>query len=136
MKHPFFSRVRRLALIFLIATAAPLYASDHGGGAPGGLGPLQFTVNIGSNAAAMRYLQVEMVLEFASPEAAMHLAAMKPKIQHRIIMLLTGEEIASLQTTKGKLELQERIVDDLNSITGDTVKTGIKEALFTSFIIQ
>lgn len=135
MKHALLRRARQLALILSIGAALPLYASDHGGAA-GGLGPLQFTVNVGDRGLTLRFLQVELVLEFASPEAAQHMAAMKPKIQHRIIMLLTSGEISSLQTTKGKLELQERIADDLNALTGETVKTGVREALLTSFVIQ
>jgi flagellar FliL protein len=137
MKYALLRRARQLALILSIGAALPLYAIDHGGGAAaGGLGPLKFTVNVGDTGSTMRFLQVELVLEFASPEAAQHMAAMKPKVQHRIIMLLTSEDIATLQTTKGKLELQERIADDLNALTGETVKTGVKEALLTSFVIQ
>lgn len=136
MKYALLRRARQLALILSIGAALPLHASDHGGAAAGGLGPLKFTVNVGDTGSTMRFLQIELVLEFASPEAAQHMAAMKPKVQHRIIMLLTSEDIATLQTTKGKLELQERIADDLNALTGETVKTGVKEALLTSFVIQ
>lgn len=135
MKHLILSLARRFALAFFVMAAVPAYANDHGGGGGGAPQPLLFTVNIGG-ASAMKFLQVEMVFEFAKPEAEHHLAELKPKVQHRIILLLSSEELASLQTTKGKLELQERIVDDMNKLLDETVKTGVKEVLFTRFIIQ
>lgn len=97
---------------------------------------MQFTVNIGDTGSAGKFLQVTMVLEFANPEAEHHLTERKPKVQHRIILLLSGENVASLRTLKGKQELQERIADDLNQLIDETVKTGVKEVLFTDFIIQ
>ena len=77
-----------------------------------------------------------MVFEFAKPEATQLIAERKPKVQHRIILLLSGEDIGSLQTVKGKQELQEKIVKDLNGLIDETVETGIKEVFFTSFIMQ
>ena len=115
--------------------ALPVFANDHGGGAAGPE-PMKFTVNVGDPKTENRYLQVEMVLEFATPEAGIQLAAIKPKALHRIILLLSGEQIASLQTTKGKMELMERIAEDLNHLMDATAKTGVKEVLFTNFIIQ
>ena len=138
MKHYIFSLLQRLFLSVFILAVSPVFASDHGGGGGGGGGgePLQFTVNIGNSASVMRFLQVTMVFELASPEAGAQLAAIKPKAQHKIILRLTGEEVASLQTTKGKKALQEHIAEDLNSLIGETTKSGVKEVLFTSFIIQ
>lgn len=137
MNHPKTSWFWHLALAAACFTPVlPVLASDHGGGGAAGPAPMKFTVNVGNSLSQMRYLQLEIVLEFAKPEAGQHLATMMPKVQHRIILLLTSEEIANLQTTKGKLELQERIAGNLNELLEETPKTGVKEVLFTSFIIQ
>lgn len=125
--------LRCLALALLAGLAQPAFAGDHGGGAPE---PMKFTVNVGDPASGGRFLQVEMVFEFATPDVAHHLAEHKPKVQHHIILLLTGEELASLQTVKGKLALMEKIVEEVNHVLHETVKTGVKEVLFTNFIIQ
>ena len=135
MNYSVFSRLRRLAISIFISAALPAFAGDHGGGAGGGE-PLQFTVNIGSSTSATRFLQVTMVFEFASLAAAARLALLKPKAQHRVILRLTHADVASLQTAKGKLALQKQITSDLNALLDETPKTGVKEVLFTSFIIQ
>jgi flagellar basal body-associated protein FliL len=41
-----------------------------------------------------------------------------------------------LHTVKGKQDLQARIAKDLNTLVGETEETGIKEVLFTNFILQ
>ena len=130
MEHLFFSLLRRLIQAALIIAVLPAFASG------GGPEPLQFTVNIGNSTSVMRFLQVTMVFELGSPEVGVHLAALKPKAQHQIILRLTSEEVANLQTTKGKQALQENIAADLNKLLGETSKHGVKEVLFTSFIIQ
>lgn len=127
--------VGRLVLAVFFLLAVPAGAAEHGGGGPAGPEPMQFTVNIGRSAAEMRVLQLTMVFEFADPEMAKHFAEFKPKIQHRMILLLSSEELAVLQTSKGKLELQEKIVGDVNKLLHATTKDGVKEVFFTSFII-
>lgn len=130
-----FSLARQFLLTFAVIAAFPVSASDHGGGASGPE-PLQFTVNLGKTGYEMRYLQVTMVPEFATPEVAHHFAGLKPKVQHRMILLLSSEDVDSLRTLKGKQELQERIVGDMNGLLDETPKTGVKEIFFTNFIIQ
>lgn len=134
MKKTIFSLFGRLVLSAFFLLTTPVFASG-GGGAAAGPEPLQFTVNIGRSAAEMRVLQLTMVFEFADPEMAKHFAEFKPKVQHRMILLLSSEELAVLQTGKGKLELQEKIVEDVNKLLHATTKDGVKEVFFTSFII-
>lgn len=131
------SLIRWLALSLFLGAACTAHANDHGGGGgAAGPEPMQFTVNVGDTGSALRVLQLTMVLEFAKPEASHHLSEIKPKVQHRIILLLSGENVSSLKTLQGKKELQERIVADLNELIDETPKTGVKEVLFTNFIIQ
>ena len=136
MKSLIFFLVKRFVLSLFIIAAFPVYAGGHGGGGPSGPEPLIFTVNVGGPETTMKFLQVTMVFEFGAPEAAAHLAEIKPKVQHQIILRLSSEDSVHLQTAKGKLELQERLVEDLNALLHATPKTGVSEVLFTSFIIQ
>lgn len=114
--------------------AMPVQASEHGGGAPAAA-PLKFTVNLGSPFGG-HYLQFEVVLESASPEVGQAIALYRPKIQHQVILLLSGEEEEALRTRKGKEELMDKIQETVNKILNETAKTGVTEVLFTNFIIQ
>lgn len=128
--------LRRAALLlpFLFFAVAPLgHASDHGGGS--GPASLKFTANLG-NAGDARFLQFELVLEGATPEVGAAVSAHLPKIQHTILMMLSDENDATLRTVEGKEALMEKIRAAVNEIIDETTKTGVKEALFTNFIIQ
>ena len=127
--------MKRMFVIAFIMAAWPVIAAEHGAEAAGPA-PMQFVVNVGDSVATMSILQIAIVLECATPEAEHRLTVIKPKVQHRLILLLSGEEVASLQTTKGKQELQERIIKEMNGLLDETVETGVKEVFFTSFIIQ
>lgn len=107
----------------------PSLAGDHGGGAPE---PTVFTVNLGKD----NYLQFGLIFESATPEADHTLAAYKPKVQHEIILLLSGKEVEKLRTLEGKKELIGEIVELTNHVIHEDEETGIKEVLFTRFLIQ
>jgi flagellar FliL protein len=127
---------KRFILGLVLLMTLPVFAAEHGGGAAAGPEPMAFVVNVGNSAEALRFLQIALVLEYASPEVAVRFTEIKPKLQHRIILMLSSEEIANLQTVKGKQDLQARIAKDLNTLVGETEETGIKEVLFTNFILQ
>jgi flagellar FliL protein len=105
-------------------------ANDHGGG--GGGEPMVFTVNLGKD----NYLQFGLIFEGATPEASHLLSGYKPRLQHEIILLLSGKEAAKLRTLEGKKELIEEIIELANHVIHEDAKTGIKEVLFTKFLIQ
>ena len=127
--------VGRVFLSLLLLTALPAFASEHGGGASGPE-PLPFVVNVGNSVETMRVLQVTIVLDFASPEVAHRVSEIKPKVQHRIILLLSSETIENLQTVKGKQDLQAKISKELNGLIEEQAETGIKDVFFTNFILQ
>ena len=127
--------LKRIVLIVFLLGALPALSSEHGGAASAPA-PMQFIVNIGDSVATMRVLQVTIALEFAHAEAAQLLAAIRPKVQHRIILLLSSEQVASLQTVKGKQDLQGRLLSELNGLIDETSETGVSEVFFTNFIIQ
>jgi flagellar FliL protein len=124
-----------LGVLFFALSAAllsvPAQASDHGGGG-GAPEPLVFTVNLGGG----NYLQFGLILEAATPEAAHELVVYRPKIQHEIILLLSDKTQDKLRTLPGKKELIEEIAEAVNHVIHENKKTGVKEILFTNFIIQ
>lgn len=120
-----------MLLVLALFSPLPALSSDHGGGG-GAPEPMVFTVNLGTQ----NYLQFGLILEPAVPEAAGAIAAYKPRIQHEIILLLSGKDIATLRSLAGKKELIEEIVDLANHAIHEDEKTGVKEALFTQFLIQ
>lgn len=119
-------------VLMVPALLAPLpsLAGDHGGG--GAPEPTVFTVNLGKD----NYLQFGLIFESASPEADHALAAYKPKVQHEIILLLSGKEVEKLRTLEGKKELIKEIIELANHVIHEDEETGIKEVLFTRFLIQ
>ena len=91
-----------------------------------------FTVNLGKD----NYLQFGLIFEGATPEVLHLLAGYKPRLQHEIILLLSGKDAAKLRTLAGKKELIEEIIELSNHVIHEDEKTGIKEVLFTKFLIQ
>ncbi len=127
-------RIRKIFVILGVVSLTWLtpfaaQAGDHGGGAPE---PMIFTFNLGGKS----YVQFGLIFETGSPEAAHELVAYRPKIQHEIILLMSGKEEAHLRTLEGKKELIEEIIEQTNHIIHEDRKSGVKEILFTKFLIQ
>lgn len=126
--------VATLALLFSLSFLTPAWGGGHGdGGAPAA--PLGFVVNLAS-AAGDRFLKLDIVLETAGPEVAKEVAALMPRILHRVILLLSGETDEALRTLAGKHELADKIRSTVNKIIHEDEESGIKEVLFTTFLIQ
>jgi len=126
-------RIRFISIFLMAALLSPFaWANSGGHGGGGGPQPMVFTVNLG----ATRYLRLEVVLEAAAPEAAHEFDMFRPKIQHAIILLLSERSEDKLRTLAGKKELADDIVDAVNHVIHGDPKTGVKEVLFPSFIIQ
>ncbi|WP_412480036.1 flagellar basal body-associated protein FliL [Azonexus sp. IMCC34839] len=128
-----FKLLRRIlaCLMLTCAVALPMSANASGGGG-GAPEPLVFTTNAGKN----QYLQFGIILEPAVPEAQHLIAGYKPKIQHEILLMLADKDVNKLRTLQGKKELAEEIVEIVNHIIHEDEKTGVKEVLFTKFLIQ
>lgn len=124
-----------LALVFACLMLLP-QAQASGGGGPSGPEPLKFTVNVQGANGASRYLQIEVVFETSAHEAEALLVQYKPRIQHAMILLLSGQDADRLRTREGKHHLVGDIIEAVNKVIEETEKTGVKEVLFTSFIIQ
>jgi flagellar FliL protein len=126
----FMTFLARLLSVACLLVSLPVLANDGGGSAAPE--PQVFTVNVGEG----KYLQFGVVFETATPEAGHELALYKPKIRHAIILMLSGVDVEELRSLKGKKALAGEIIETANHVIHETEKTGVKEALFTSFIIQ
>lgn len=128
-----FSRFSRplVGLVTCLVLAMPMLATASGGGG-GAPEPLVFTTNAGKN----QYLQFGIILEPAVPEAQHLIAGYKPKIQHEILLMLAGKDVEKLRTLQGKKDLAEEILEIVNHVIHEDEKTGVKEILFTKFLIQ
>ena len=127
-------RIRNVVLALLVVSGAlvamGVQANDHGG-APGGE-PLVFLINAGNDT----FLRFGIILEAATPEANHEISIYKPRIQHDIILLMSGQDINHLRTLAGKKALVEKIIDTVNHVIHDDRETGVTDVLFTTFIIQ
>lgn len=121
-------------MIFLMAVllVPSAWANSGGEGGAGAAQAMEFTVNLGPD----HFLKVDLVLEANSPEAAQKVQVFRPRIQHEIILLLSGCEETKLRTLPGKKELADSIVEAANRVIHGDSRDGVKEALFTTFIIQ
>lgn len=122
--------VALLAMILALLSPQPLLANDHGGG--GAPEPMVFTVNLGTES----YVQFGLIFEGKTPEVEHLLASYKPKIQHEIILLLSGKDAATLRTLAGKKALIAEIIKLGNHAIHEDEESGIKDVLFTKFLIQ
>lgn len=127
-------RIRNVVLALLVVSGALVamgaQASDQGGPPAGE--PLIFLINAGNDT----FLRFGIILETATPEASHEISIYKPKIQHDIILLMSGQDVNNLRTLAGKKALVQEIIGTVNHVIHDDRKTGVKDVLFTTFIIQ
>lgn len=133
--HPALPKALASLLFAAVFFAAPLArANDHGGAAAPE--PMKFIVNLGDPSNGGRFLQVQMVFETAGPDIEHGIVAFRPRIQHALIIALSGQDAGKLMTLQGKKELSADVVEIVNHVLHETEKTGVKDVFFTSFIIQ
>lgn len=126
---------KRLLVAVVAAIAAPSWAAGDGAG-EASLKPMRFIVNVGKTPESMRFLQVEVALEYATAGAEARYSAFRPKLMHHIILLLGDAETSALLSEEGKRHLRARIANGLNAVFNETVESGVREVYFTDFLIQ
>jgi len=92
----------------------------------------QFVVNLYSEGGA-RYLKTTLNLELASEELAMELDAKKPIVRNIIISALSAKTYEEISTIKGKENLKDEIVLNINEVVTDGK---VNNLFFTDFVIQ
>ena len=91
-----------------------------------------FTVNLMSESGS-RYLKATISLELSGKELTEELEAKKPVIRDKILRLLSSKSIEEVSTLKGKDQLSEQIMQQLNPMLKDGSMNGV---YFTDFVIQ
>lgn len=124
-------------MVCAMTASSPTFATGHeGGNEASSPEPMQFVLNSGKSADSMRYLAVKLVPDYASPEASRKFERIRPRMFHRIILSLSSLDTAVLMTSKGKRDLQESLVADLNGLLSETREAGIRDVFFTDFVVQ
>ncbi|MGB2833886.1 MAG: flagellar basal body-associated protein FliL [Methylotenera sp.] len=95
-----------------------------------------FTVNLQPDPDE-KFLQLDVTMQVASPEAAEQLKAQMPAVRNRLLMLLTSKQASEISTTEGKQALSEEITAELKKpFTAKGKPQEISGVFFTSFVIQ
>jgi len=95
-----------------------------------------FTVNLQPDPNE-KFLQTDISLQVATPEAAEKMKALMPAIKSRILMLLTSKQASEIATAEGKQALSEELLAELKKpFTEHGKSEEITGIFFTSFVIQ
>lgn len=131
----FLTRLPHIVALVLSASAAPAFASESAAAAkmPD---PMEFLVNIKRNNTSDGMLRIAIVLEYADNRLAAYFQRFRPKLMHRILLVLSEHGSDVLLSSKGKIELKQHIVKEINQAFRDTDPSAVKDALITEFLIQ
>lgn len=98
----------------------------------------QFVVNL-ADPDSTRYLQIGITYELSNPLSAEEIKTFTPVIRSRILLVLSGKNVAGLTSIEGKQQLMDELVD-LARVTikgdGKDPTRGIRDVHFSSFVIQ
>lgn len=93
-----------------------------------------FTVNLADQES---YLQVEISLKLADVKAQERLKQRMPEVRDVLLRVLSSKNAEELITPEGKAELAKEVRKEVNGVIGaKKPDQGVKDVLFTSFIIQ
>lgn len=100
-----------------------------------------YTINL-KGEQGDQYLRLEMSAEFENQQKADEAKAYMPKLRNQTMLLLSGKQVADLNSKEGKEKLAKEIKDEMNMVLGEPEKGEkvpagpVKEVLFTDFVIQ
>ena len=84
-----------------------------------------------------RYLQVSMALMSRDAAGMEKLKVHMPVLRNRLVMLLSGQDFAALQTPLGKeMLLQQALASVQELAQKETGSTVVEQVLFTNFVLQ
>jgi flagellar FliL protein len=93
-----------------------------------------FTVNLADQES---YLQVEISLKLADVKVQEQLKQRMPEVRDVLLRVLSSKTAEELMTPEGKAELAKEVRKEVNGVIGaKKADKGVKDVLFTSFIIQ
>lgn len=91
-----------------------------------------FTVNLLSD-SGRRYLKVQLNLELDAEEVAAELESKTAVVRDTVIRLLSSKTLEEISTAKGKDNLKEQIINQLNLRLRDG---NVRNVYFTEFVVQ
>ena len=95
-----------------------------------------FTVNLQPDPDD-QFLQVEIALQVADQEQADLIKLEMPKIRNRLLLLLSSKKSSEISSVKGKNQLSEEIIAQINLPFSPSAKgQNLLGVFFTSFVIQ
>lgn len=95
-----------------------------------------FTVNLQPDPDE-KFLQVDISLQVASPEAAEAIKLHMPAVKNRLLLLLTSKSAAEISTVEGKQELSNEIIEEVKKpFSPNTKPQEVTDVFFTSFVVQ
>ena len=84
-----------------------------------------------------QYLQIQFTLQVPTLEQVEVIKANMPKIQSRVLLLLSAKRASELSTPEGKRQLSSEIIASVNEPFVDKGQPQlVSDVLYTSFIIQ
>lgn len=129
------AHLRRIVALVLLACAVPSLASEHAAGDKPPE-PMEFLVNIKRDNYRQGMLRIAIVLEYADSQLAAQFLRFRPKLMHRILLVLSDKASEELLSSKGKIDLKRQIVTEINQAFRETDPQAVKDALITDFVIQ
>lgn len=95
-----------------------------------------FTVNLQPDPDE-KFLQLDLSIQVANPEAAEVLKLQMPAVRNRLLMLLTSKKASQISLIEGKTELSDEIADEMRKpFTAGAKPQEVTGVFFTSFVIQ
>lgn len=95
-----------------------------------------FTVNLQPDPDD-QFLQVEIALQVADQEQADLIKLEMPKVRNRLLLLLSSKKSSDISSVKGKNQLSEEIIAQINQPFSPSGKgQKLLGVFFTSFVIQ
>lgn len=84
-----------------------------------------------------QYLQIQFTLQVPTLEQVEVIKANMPKIQSRVLLLLSSKRASELSTPEGKRQLSSEIITAVNEpFVAKGQAQQVSDVLYTSFIIQ
>jgi flagellar FliL protein len=84
-----------------------------------------------------QYLQIQFTLQVPTLEQVEVIKANMPKIQSRVLLLLSAKRASELSTPEGKRQLSSEIIASVNEpFVAKGEAQQVSDVLYTSFIIQ
>lgn len=93
----------------------------------------QFIVNLLASGGGRRYLKASVALELSIPELQAELETKRDVLRDTVITVLSSKTFEEVQTTKGKQNLKEEIIDRINEFLVDG---RVVNMFFTEFVVQ